>query len=170
MDRLTTVACYLISSYENITSTKFDNSELMLQKLMYFSQKTAYALTGTPLFENQFEGWVHGPVLTELRYFFDSLPCYNENDLDLTETDKYIIDNTIHNYGKYAAWTLRELSHDEESWKKSREGLSSNDIGTNVIMNEDIKKDAENYRILDHQYDMYLDEFEDIDIEEFEHV
>lgn len=32
---------------------------------------------------------------------------------------------------------------------------------------EDIKKDAEKVRVYDHQYDMYLDEFDDFDEEAY---
>lgn len=34
-----------------------------------------------------------------------------------------------------------------------------------IISKEDIKKDAENVRVYDHQYDMYLDEFDDFNEE-----
>lgn len=170
MEKLTQIACYLVSAYENITSSKFNDSELTLHKLMYFAQKTSYALVGEPLFEEEFQGWRHGHVLTELRFFFEDYPRLKEEYLNLTETEKYIIDNTIYNYGKYAAWTLRDMSHEEESWKKSRKGLSAYEQGYRTIPNEDIKNDSLSYRIYDHQYDMYLDEFDDVVEEEFEYV
>lgn len=110
------VANYLVHMYETITDTRFGSNELMLQKLMYFAQKTSLAFTGEPLFEEEFEGWKHGPVLKSLRFYFDE--PVKESDDQLSETDKYVIDNTIYCYGKYSAWALRKLSHREYSWKK----------------------------------------------------
>lgn len=159
-------ALYLIDSYQNITGTQFGNSEVKLQKLMYFAQKTSLALTGQPLFEEEFEGWKHGPVLKFLRFFFESLPdCSITEKLD--DTQKYIIDNTIYTYGQYPTLKLRDLSYAETSWLKSRDGLKESDRGCVPIPIEDLKEDAKSIRLYDHQFDMYLDEFEDIDEEEF---
>lgn len=155
------VAQYLIKAYEEITASPFGDSELTLQKLMYFSQKMSLAFTGDTIFDECFEGWVHGPVLTSLRGYFDIYEPYSPDQNNLSDTDKYIIDNTIHEYGKYAAWTLRDMSHSEMAWLKSREGLGEVQYGTKKINIEDIKKDAESIRLYDHQFDMYIDEFDD---------
>ncbi|MBC2180181.1 DUF4065 domain-containing protein [Listeria booriae] len=164
MKDVKTLARYLIYSYENYTKSIFEPSELKLQKLMYFAQRQSLALTGEPLFENEIQGWVHGPVVTELRHFLEEgyTPYQNEA---ISETDKYILDNVVNTYGKFEAWSLRDMSHAETSWKKSREGLADNQYGSNTIAIDDIRKDAEGVRIFDHQYDMYIDEFEDFDDE-----
>ncbi|WP_124058493.1 Panacea domain-containing protein [Vaginisenegalia massiliensis] len=161
--RVHSIANYLINSYERITESSFNNDEITLQKLMYFSQKTAFAFQGKPIIDEDFEGWKHGPVLPSLRFFFE---YYNPNDSihdELTETEKYIIDNTIYMYGRFAPWTLRNMSHEEKAWKNSRIGLSEGACGSRVIELDDIKKDAEEVRLYDHQFDMYLDEFEDVE-------
>lgn len=163
MTRITELAKYLIKSYETNNNAEFEKSELKLQKLMYFAQREAIAITGEPLFENQFEGWQYGPVLTELRHFFEE--DQSKSVIDLDETSKYIIDNTVTRYGKYETWYIANLSHKETSWKNSRKGLSDNEKGNNLIKLEDIKKDADNVRVYDHLYDMYIDEFEEADEE-----
>lgn len=163
MTRITELAKYLIKSYETNNNAEFEKSELKLQKLMYFAQREAIAITGEPLFENQFEGWQYGPVLTELRHFFKE--DQSKSVIDLDETSKYIIDNTVTRYGKYEPWYIANLSHKETSWKNSRKGLSDNEKGNNLIKLEDIKKDADNVRLYDHLYDMYIDEFEEADEE-----
>ncbi len=131
---------------------------------MYFAQRESFALTGEALFPSDFEGWLHGPVLVELRYFFeqDYLP-YNGYSSVLSETDKYIIESVINKYGQYDAWYLRNLSHEESSWKNSRDG----EVGNKIISKDDIKKDAEKVRIYDHQYDMFLDEFDEFEEEAY---
>lgn len=57
------------------------------------------------------------------------------------------------------------MTHNELSWKNSRIGLNDEDSGCEVLKLEDIEKDAEKVRIFDHQYGMYLDEFEDFNEE-----
>ena len=155
------IAKYLIYSYEQITKSSFNNDEITLQKLMYFAQKTSLAFLGEPIIDEEFEGWKHGPVLPSLRFFFDYYNPNEQIDEQLSESEKYVIDNTIYLYGKYAPWTLRNMSHEENAWKISRVGLAEGESGSCKINIEDIKKDAEKVRLYDHQFDMYIDEFDD---------
>lgn len=156
------LANYLVKAYEEFTDSSFGKSELKLQKLMYFAQREALAIDGQPIIEEEFEGWVHGPVLPDLRFFFneESIDISNEEE-SITEREKYIISNVLDQYAKYAAWTLRDMSHNEECWKKSRIGLSENEPGYKTIPIDDIKIDADKVRIYDNVWGMYLDEFED---------
>lgn len=166
MSKLKDIAKYLIFSYEKISNSQFESQELKLQKLLYFSQRESFALTGQELFPNDFEGWKHGPVLTEIRYFFEQdYEPYQDESVLLSETEKYIIDSVLNKYGQFDAWYLRNLSHDELSWRKSRKNLSASDSGNILISKEDIKKDAEKVRVYDHTFDMFLDEFEDFEEE-----
>lgn len=157
------IAISMIARYEEITKSSFGSSELKLQKLMYLLQRQTLAMTGKPLFRDSFEGWVHGPVLPSLRFLLEEPQLCEESDLSAEE--KYLIDNVIFEYGRYSAWELRDLTHEETSWKKSREGLSDSDYGAEQIKIEDIKKDAEKVRIYDYEYDMYLDEFDEFNEE-----
>lgn len=163
MADLKKLAQYLVYSYENKSNSQFQNSELKLQKLMYLSQKMSLALTNETLFDNLFEGWAYGPVLPELRYFFeeDYQPFDVENNQDLSVKDMYIIDNVIAEFGKYEAWALAEITHQDSCWIKSRKGLSAQQYGRTEISIEDMKNDAMNVRFYDHEYDMYIDEFDD---------
>ena len=170
MDRLKQLTQYMIYSYENFSNSQLENQELKLQKLMYFAQRESYALTGKPLFDNEFEGWIHGPVLPELRFYFDENYKITQNsDIILCDRDKYIINSTIAKYGQFDAWYLRNLSHNEISWKNSRIGLDDTEPGRKIISKEDIRLDAEKVRIYDYQYDSYLDEFEEFDEEVMTH-
>lgn len=163
MATVTEIANYLIDSYEKITESSFNNDEITLQKLMYFSQKTAIAFTGDVIFKEDFEGWVHGPVLPSLRFYFQYYNPNEDSSDKLTETEKYIVDNTIYKYGKYAPWTLRNMSHEESAWQKSRNGLLSSEHGSEIIALNDIEEDAKEIRLYDHQFDMFIDEFEDVE-------
>lgn len=153
------IANYLIDAYEKYTGDSFQESELKLQKLMYYLQKESIIQTGVPLYENEIQGWIHGPVISDLRYFFDNNERI-ENEIEVDPKIAYIVSNVLEQYAPYAAWTLRDMTHEEISWKKSREGLAEDESGTRVISIEDIKLDAANARIYDSVWGMYIDEFE----------
>lgn len=149
----------LIQRYEKITNSNFGVSELKLQKLMYYLQRQSLALTGDTLFDEEFEGWQHGPVLKSLRFILEE--PVDTNDIELNNTESFLIDSVISQYGDLSGWQLRNASHEEYSWLQSRKGLSENDYGCNPLKVEDIEKDAENVRIYDAIFDMYVDEFDD---------
>ncbi|MEX2956782.1 Panacea domain-containing protein [Staphylococcus pasteuri] len=157
----------LISKYQEITGNSIVGDEMKVHKLMYFIQKTSIALTGGTIIDEQFEGWVHGPVLPSLRGLFDYFVEDKTFRNKVNDTEEFIIENAIYEYGKYATWALRDKSHEEISWINSREGLSANERGYKNLTIEDITEDAKKVRLYDHKYDMYIDEFEDLDEEEF---
>ena len=43
---------------------------MKLHKLLYLSQREALAVTGQPLFQEEFEGWKYGPVCREVRAYY----------------------------------------------------------------------------------------------------
>lgn len=163
MTEVKKLARYLVFEYEKYTSSHFEGSELKLQKLLYLAQRESIALLGAPLFNEKIEGWIHGPVIPEIRFFFENdYSSISNEELDsISERSKYIIDNVIDQYAKYETWTLRDLTHEEECWKKSRAGLSEDEPGNVKITVEDIKEDAQKVRQYDHVWGMYLDEFDD---------
>lgn len=76
------VTKYLIYSYERQTGNRIQ-SELKLQKLMYFSQRESLCLTGHQLFDEEFEGWIHGPVLSSLRPYDSVFDMYVDEFEDI---------------------------------------------------------------------------------------
>lgn len=163
MESVNNVADYLVNVYEQCSESKLD-SELKLQKLVYLCQRESFALTGEKLFEENIEGWRHGPVIPELRFYdFNFIPSFES--IKISEKAEYIIKSVVSKYAHYSAWYLRNLSHEEYSWKQSRVNLDEEEAGSTVLKDENIFEDAKKVRIYDHQYDMYLDEFEDLDEE-----
>lgn len=67
----------------------------------------------------------------------------------------YIIDNVVAEFGKYEAWALADITHQDSCWKKSRIGLSPKQYGRTEISIDDMREDVKNLRIYDHEYDMY---------------
>lgn len=133
---------------------------MKLQKLLYFAQRECIAVTGQPMFEETFEGWKYGPVCRELRNSITPDGILDATE-DISEQNKYIINNVIQEYGSLASWKLSEISHKESSWRKSRQGLQEGENGCRKILIADIIEDAKKIRPYDHVWDMYYDEFED---------
>ena len=99
-------------------------SNLKLQKLLYYAQGFHLAIFGGPLFPESIEAWQHGPVVPEVyRYFHGqgsahiepeacSLDCFSEEKIEF-------LDDIYCSFGQYAAWKLREMTHEEPPWKNA---------------------------------------------------
>lgn len=161
MTSILDVAQYLYGYYEERTGDKID--ELKLQKLLYFIQRESIALTSKPMFNECFEGWIHGPVSTEVRKRFDKAHGIVYETQKLSEQDAYIVRNVFEQYGYYDSWYLRNLSHEEISWKNSRIGIPEKKPGSVELKIEDIYIDAKKVRPYDAMWDMYYDEFDDME-------
>jgi uncharacterized phage-associated protein len=140
-----TIAGAINTLYKKIyvnTHLENDMSEMKMHKLLYFAQKRHYLNFGEWLFKEDFEGWVHGPVNRKVRHMFDFLP--NVNSTDLSFEEEYTIREIVHEYGKYSALYLRELSHKDNAYKLSRNGLAPHEKGEEIIKKVDIINDLAN--------------------------
>lgn len=164
MAKVLDVAKFIIYEYEAQTGTQFEPSELKLQKLMYLAQRESLCLRGEVLFDADIEGWKLGPVIPELRFYFEK--NFNSlkklEDSNLSPDEMYVVNNVLAQYGMYEAWYLANLTHEEISWKNSRKGLKNSDNGCNVLKICDIEEDAKKIRQYDYVFDMYVDEFDDL--------
>ncbi|HEU4965656.1 MAG TPA: type II toxin-antitoxin system antitoxin SocA domain-containing protein, partial [Bacilli bacterium] len=133
------IASALKSLYESIYGTSNDLTEMKMHKLLYFAQKTHFKNFGEWMIEEEFEGWQHGPVNTEVRQSFHHLDRY-QGSLSLEE--EYTLREVIHDYGGYTAGGLRNLSHLDACYKQSREGLAEDERGSQVISKETIMLDV----------------------------
>jgi uncharacterized phage-associated protein len=101
-------------------------THMQLQKLLYYAQGWCLATRERPLFAAQFEAWVHGPVETSAYpkfadYDGHPIPRHEAHeDPTLTAEERAICESIWLSYGKYAAWQLREMTHNEAPWKDAR--------------------------------------------------
>lgn len=102
-----------------------DLSNLKLQKLLYYAQGHHLARTGKPLFEETIEAWSHGPVVPQVYRAFKK---FDSSDIRLPDSDTFMWDQidtettdllilVWNTYGEFAAWRLRNMTHDEAPWK-----------------------------------------------------
>lgn len=159
MERAINVARYICDEYSKMAGEAID--EMKLHKLLYFSQRESFAITGEPLFDDEFEGWRYGPVCVAVRNDFCQGEIIAKSSDVISNPSAYIVKNIIMQYGELASWKLSQLSHAESSWINSRKGLAPYENGDVALAIADIKKDAEKVRPYDSMWDMYLDEFED---------
>lgn len=162
MEKIVDIAQYIYEEYKKISGTTID--EMKLHKLLYLVQREALAITGQPLFAEEFEGWKYGPVCREVRncYTEDGMFCDDIKEISIESA--YIVNNIIQQYGAYESWKLSELSHREISWQNSRKGIPDGQNGNRKLRLNDIRKDAEKVRPYDSVWDMYYDEFEDAEV------
>lgn len=163
MEKILNVAQYLMVEYKKMSGEIID--QMKLHKLLYFAQRESFAVTGRPLFDGELQGWKYGPVAPEVRaYFTDEGIAFPTEEPSIEAA--YILKNVLLEYGPIASWKLSEISHKEISWLNTRIGLGQEDMGNRPLALEDIQKDAEKVRPYDYVWDMYYDEFEDLDEEE----
>ncbi|OKL46993.1 hypothetical protein BSR28_06120 [Boudabousia liubingyangii] len=132
----------VLSHYRNGISTQ------KLQKLNFFAQGWVLALTGQPLFKEDFEAWQFGPVNMELYQYHRG--CYSVsssmltrgNAENLTATESAILRAVINNYGSLSGDELSEITHIQGSpWSdvRARENLTSEQTSRKVIPKESIR-------------------------------
>ena len=118
---------------------------LKLQKLLYYVQAWSYGINKKPMFDGEFEAWVHGPVNREIynrfnpaKYLYSEInvsDCLNR-DASLSPDDAEFIDFILENYLKYSGAELERLSHNEMPWIKTRGDLNVNERCDKVITPE----------------------------------
>lgn len=159
MEKILDVAQFVYSEFLKLTSETID--EMKLHKLLYFAQRESLAITNKPLFEEEMQGWIHGPVSPLVRgYFLQEVGIYHDTKPIQIESER-ILKNVIAEYGHVSSWKLRELSHQEISWIRSREGLKPHERGNKPLKIDDIREDAKKVRPFDSTWGMYYDEFPD---------
>ncbi|WFQ81371.1 DUF4065 domain-containing protein [Xenorhabdus sp. SF857] len=116
-------------------------SNLKLQKLVYYAQGFSLALLEKPLFEEQIEAWMHGPVVPAIyrkykKHGNQALPIPARLDLNKFSNDeRELLDEVYSVFGQFSAWKLRNMTHEEALWKDNYiEG-----VGYQVISHNELK-------------------------------
>ena len=133
------VISYVFEKLEEVTP-------LMLQKLLYFIQGIYSVLYGRPIFAEDCEAWIHGPVYPEVYNLFRDFKYNPIEDarfavLDgtakkLTEEEKKVIDLVLDTFGVYGGKTLERITHSERPWREARKGYDDN-IHSNAMLEKE---------------------------------
>lgn len=113
-------------------------SNLKLQKLLYYAQGCTLALTGEPLFDDEILAWEHGPVVPEIYHKYkkneaNGIPYDSNFDYcSLDSRTAAILEEVYQEFGQYSAWKLRNMTHQETPWKKTKK----NDVISNELIKD----------------------------------
>jgi uncharacterized phage-associated protein len=119
-------------------------TNLKLQKLLYYAQAWYLALHQKPLFDEDFEAWVHGPVLpSQYRRFkeFEWKPILREIP-PLKPDDPVILSHLteiVDVFGSETAVALEMMTHNELPWKSARSGIPLDQPSSSVISKESMQ-------------------------------
>lgn len=101
-------------------------SNLKLQKLLYYVQGFHLAAFGEPLFEEEIEAWMYGPVVPSV---YDHYQEYGNKGIEperevlaLSPEEEALFAEVLRVYGDYSAIGLMNLTHNESPWKSTPEG------------------------------------------------
>ena len=68
MEKVTDIASYIYQRYQKQFGKCID--EMKLHKLLYFTQRESIIQTDEPIFQEEFEAWKYGPVMTGIRRMY----------------------------------------------------------------------------------------------------
>lgn len=102
-------------------------SNLKLQKLLYYMQGFFLAIFDKPLFEEEIEAWMYGPVVPAVyeKYNVHSsngIKIPNEDPICLTEEEEDIFNQVYCQYGQFSALKLMQMTHNEDPWRSVEPG------------------------------------------------
>jgi uncharacterized phage-associated protein len=144
------LACQNVADYfiwlANSTGSFISN--LKLQKLVYYAQAWHLALNGMPLFDEDFEAWVHGPVIPTLYHEFKEFswkPIFKEVDeqhlLDSLGDEAFgFLQEVAEEYFCCDAYELERMTHAEAPWLRARGSLPLDAPSNEVIHKEWMKE------------------------------
>lgn len=141
IDDITDYIIYSVKSEQSRVSL----INMKIQKLLYYIQAWSYGINNTPLFEGEFEAWIHGPINRHIYDRFSKYKTlYSEIDLtdcirksvELTREETVFVDFILENYVKYSGAELELLIRDEIPWIKTRSLIDRNEQCNKTISSD----------------------------------
>lgn len=109
-------------SHESMTHKK-------VQKLCYYAQAWYCSLyDGSPLFNDEIQAWVHGPVVPTLYpiyadYRWTAIPKVVFDESIFDEKVLNVLEAVYDTYGEFSGDQLESLTHSEDPWIQARKDL-----------------------------------------------
>lgn len=126
------VAVYFLTKIGPMTTMR-------LQKLCYYAQAWSLVWEEEPIFGEEIQAWVNGPVCPDLfkahqgMFKVEATFFPQGNPSVFTPDQVETLDVIIRDYGDKPARWLIDLTHEERPWKDARQGLGDSDFGSRVI-------------------------------------
>lgn len=109
-----------------------------LQKMCYYAQAWHYALLNKPLFEEEIQAWIHGPVIPELyaRYVgrgWIPIEKLKGRAPKFSRETVQVLRAVYSTYSRLDGDQLESLTHSELPWKEARGDIAPHEPCTNPI-------------------------------------
>lgn len=118
-------------------------SQLKLQKMVYYADAWFLVNNGSPLIDEDFEAWVHGPVVRSLYHRFKE---YRWNPIleavefpELTREQEEHLTEIYDVFGKFSGFELEKMTHDEQPWIEARGACEQDEACENIISKETMR-------------------------------
>lgn len=139
---------HIITHYVNEKGDTVSHKKL--QKLLFYVEAWHLVNFGEPILEEDFQAWMHGPVVPELyqdlkEFGFNNITVINDTEETIDkEIEAIVVKNNIQdkvefihsvleNYGSLSSFDLELLSHSEKPWIDARGGCLPHERCTNII-------------------------------------
>lgn len=121
-----------------------------LQKILYYAYSWTLTLENedinnldVKLFDEEFEAWVHGPVIPKVYYDYrdygyQDIPRFTGEVPEFDTDIESVLEQVWDVYGGYSGNELENLTHQESPWINAREGFGILDRCNNRLSDEDI--------------------------------
>lgn len=109
-----------------------------IQKMCYYAQAWHCALIGDPLFSEEIQAWIHGPVIPKLYpkyadYGWNNIPVQNFDESIFSEDSIKVLESVFVTYSTFTGDQLENLTHSEDPWNIARGDLKPWEPSTNPI-------------------------------------
>ncbi|NJK35333.1 MAG: SocA family protein [Oscillatoriales cyanobacterium SM2_2_1] len=138
------IANYFIDKSKQ-SGERYAVTNMKVQKLLYYTQSLHLAMYNESLFEEELQAWVYGPVCPPV---YQEYKVFGSNTISqpaLTIVDfntdiENLLQEVWQYFGRYHAYLLSDMTHDEQPWLKARKGLPSDAPSIESIDKEDMKQ------------------------------
>jgi uncharacterized phage-associated protein len=118
-------------------------TNLKLQKLLYYAQAWFLVIHDKPLFSEDFQAWVHGPVLpTQYQRFKKNEWRPVQDELTkpalLSEVSSHLLE-IVEVFGVETAVALERMTHNELPWKLARGNIPADEASSAIIPKESMQ-------------------------------
>ena len=134
---------YIFARLEEVTP-------LALQKLLYYAQGIFLARYNIPLFEEDCQAWVHGPVYVQVYGMFRDFKFNPIDDerfavlrgryASLKREAISVLDTVLGSFGQYGGKLLENITHQEAPWLEARQAAEECERTQNVMEKDAIKR------------------------------
>lgn len=98
-------------------------TNLKLQKLLYYQQGFHLARFGTPLFEEDIEAWMYGPVVPSVYDYYKKQGAagltFDGEAVVLSREEEELFDQVFDAFRDFSAIGLMNRTHSEKPWLES---------------------------------------------------